>query len=392
MLSAAAAEETRATLAAMAADAQAALAVLKASPSAQVVRAQTGQSLAELTADLDVAQARIASMSVEELNAYQDVFDQYPIARDIPRRVRQFVEDPGIRRALMETPVTPANISADCNAGPGTPLGYVDISISRSVVFAAKMALDVVPLFSPAKNVLYAVKFGIATFILGPADVASQSIEGTWQLWTECNAAKSGKHTRDNIEALILTTPSRGADYVAEATQLETGRADLSARIDTLSTDFARQMDAVGDTTETRAEAVQQTVESRLTTLNTDVVNRIASADQAVQARRGVVSNTIAVNRALQLRIYIETSLSQAVANERIARFQLPASQGGYLEQVRDIATETVTKYKAAGQLTAQAEGRARNLIASGNTAFGAGRYKVAFANYRSAYQETVKP
>ena len=51
----------------------------------------------------------------------------------------------------------------------------------------------------------------------------------------------------------------------------------------------------------------------------------------------------------LSVRLEIEESLSEP-PNPSVALFSLPASQGGYLETVRDIVTETIVNELAAGQ------------------------------------------
>ena len=60
------------------------------------------------------------------------------------------------------------------------------------------------------------------------------------------------------------------------------------------------------------------------------------------------LANTASL-QTLSVRIGIERSLTKE-SNPSIALFALPASQGGYLETVRDIVTSTLVNEVAAGQ------------------------------------------
>jgi hypothetical protein len=85
------------------------------------------------------------------------------------------------------------------------------------------------------------------------------------------------------------------------------------------------------------------------------------------------------------VRLQIEHALSEE-QNPAIALFTLPASQGGYLETVRDVVTTTVVNELAAGQQI----GNAQTDLAAGNDALAAKQYANAYKQYAQAYSEAT--
>jgi hypothetical protein len=102
-------------------------------------------------------------------------------------------------------------------------------------------------------------------------------------------------------------------------------------------------------------------------------------------------SNTATILEAIDetqelvLRTQIEANLALGVT---VALYQLPKSQGGYLETVRDIVTEDIKKLKAAGQRV----GNAQHHLDLGNKAYSKGQYKDAYKNYLHAYKAASSP
>ena len=97
------------------------------------------------------------------------------------------------------------------------------------------------------------------------------------------------------------------------------------------------------------------------------------------------LANTASL-QTLSVRLEIERSLTEE-PNPSIALFALPASQGGYLETVRDIVTSTLVNEVAAGQ---KIIGNADEDLAAGNDALAAGHYEQAYQLYAAAYRHAV--
>ncbi len=86
------------------------------------------------------------------------------------------------------------------------------------------------------------------------------------------------------------------------------------------------------------------------------------------------------------MRLEIEEALAQE-SRPSIALFALPASQGGYIETVRDIVTSTIVNELAAGQ---RINGDGEEDLSEGNDALAAGKYELAFQLYAEAYRHAV--
>jgi len=91
--------------------------------------------------------------------------------------------------------------------------------------------------------------------------------------------------------------------------------------------------------------------------------------------------------RDLILRTQIEQDLSTEASAVTVAIFALPASQGGYLDLVKTIVTETIAKVQAAGGNVSIAQ----PVLNEANAAKAAGDFKLAYTLYRKAYKAATK-
>jgi hypothetical protein len=105
-----------------------------------------------------------------------------------------------------------------------------------------------------------------------------------------------------------------------------------------------------------------------------------------IDARQDTALANTASMQTLNVRLEIEETLSEAPRSS-LALFALPASQGGYLETVRDIVTTTIVNELAAGQ---RIIGGAQEDLAAGNDALAAGQYEAAYQLYTEAYRHAV--
>jgi hypothetical protein len=97
------------------------------------------------------------------------------------------------------------------------------------------------------------------------------------------------------------------------------------------------------------------------------------------------LANTASL-QTLSVRLEIEEALI-ATPRPSIALFALAASQGGYIETVRDVVTSTIVNELAAGQ---RVNGDGQEDLAEGNDALAAGKYEQAFQLYAEAYRHAV--
>jgi hypothetical protein len=91
--------------------------------------------------------------------------------------------------------------------------------------------------------------------------------------------------------------------------------------------------------------------------------------------------------RDLILRTQIEADLAEADSATPVALYLTPNANGGYLDLVKSIVTETLANIQAAGGSI----GSAHSFLNEANAAKAAGDFKGAYALYRKAYKMAAK-
>jgi len=115
-----------------------------------------------------------------------------------------------------------------------------------------------------------------------------------------------------------------------------------------------------------------------------------AVAGTANEADQSLVNliNQNAANYELQLRGVIEQDLTQPANSAPMASLELPATSGGYLDSspvgVASVVTTALTTLQQAGQLN---NPQAERYLGLAQQAYSAAQYKLAFNDYRLAYQ-----
>ena len=92
-------------------------------------------------------------------------------------------------------------------------------------------------------------------------------------------------------------------------------------------------------------------------------------------------NNTLAIYN-LEFRLSVEENLNAPVGTA-VGIFELPNSQGGFLEQVRAVTADTVNLMAVIGVQTASAQ----NILLQGDALFNAHNYKQAYKSYQQAYK-----
>ena len=105
-----------------------------------------------------------------------------------------------------------------------------------------------------------------------------------------------------------------------------------------------------------------------------------------IDARLDTIQGDTADFQALSVRASIERAIADP-SQPLIAVYALPAANGGYLETVRDLVTDTITNLSAAGQSV----GNGPASLAAANAAFAAGQYADAYTKFATAYRDAAK-
>jgi len=166
--------------------------------------------------------------------------------------------------------------------------------------------------------------------------------------------------------------------------QLTAMSTSLTSQTNVIDTDINSHTAAVDADLNNHLAAVDADVKNNTTAINTSIDNHVAQVDSDVQGRDTQIDMQINTFQTLELRMKIEHVMASGLSVES---FELPQALGGYLETVRAIVADTISKMLVAGQ----AVGTATKSMGLGDTALAAKLYKAAYQDYAVAYQTAVK-
>jgi hypothetical protein len=159
--------------------------------------------------------------------------------------------------------------------------------------------------------------------------------------------------------------------------------SELNTHSNAVDTDLAGRMVAVDADIASRLANADTDLSQKLTAVDTDVNGHLNLVDSDLTTRASQIDSEISAFQALDLRLQIERALT---TGQVIGLFEIPQSQGGFLELVRSIVVDTINKMLAAGLSV----GTASKNLTNGDTARAAGDFKTAFKSYATAYQAAV--
>jgi len=354
-----------------------------------------------------VAKSNLSNLDATQLDAMQKVLGLNPSWEEQPNVLREGLSQTG-PTAPTSTPAP--GILTDCTTDFGDARGlfYSTWAAAQAASVANAVASSLPDGVNFAPGLIVAgVAFGVANGLaIGLQDRLDKKLD--------CDAAEfnaklvsaypvqqapldphPGEYTRASSQASVdrLTAAAAGIDTTLNdiTTIINSTTAKLTIVINNLGL-------AQGNTDHIQTTSID------LQTRATDLLSLIGTpADHATytgsepSGSANGLANTIddredtalantASLKTLSVRLQIEETLTEPPAPS-VALFAFPASQGGYLETVRDIVTSTVVNELAAGQLL---NGDAQLKLAGGNDALAAGQYEQAFQLFAAAYRAAV--
>jgi hypothetical protein len=358
------------------------------------------------------AKSNLSNLNGVQLDAMQAILGLNPSWEEQPDVLRQNLSREFSTAQTTSTATTPpAGFLSDCsdsaNLGDTRGLFYSSWAATQAAGIANAVASSLPDgaNFAPAL-IVAGVAFGVTNGLaIGLRDRLDRKLDcDTAEFNATLTSAfpvqgpldpNPGDYTRASSQASVdrLTTAAAGIDTTLNliTTVINTTTAKLTVVINNLGL-------AKGNT-----DAIQAT-SMDLQTRASDLLTSIGKpTDQAsysgsepsgtanglantIDTRQDTALTKTASLQTLSVRLEIEETLSEAPRSS-LALFALPASQGGYLETVRDIVTSTIVNELAAGQ---RIIGGAQEDLAAGNDALAAGTYDLAFQLYASAYRHAV--
>lgn len=185
----------------------------------------------------------------------------------------------------------------------------------------------------------------------------------------------------NHISSIAGNTTNQFTQINGQLTAINTS---LMNRLNTLDTDIDNHIIAADTDLNNHLATVDSDVQNTTTAVATDVNNHIAQVDSDVLSRATQIGTELSTLQTLDVRLEIEQVLSAGLT---VGIFELPLTQGGYLETLRAIVSDAISKLQTGGQ----AVGTATKWLALGDTAYAAKQYKAAYQNYAAAYQTAAK-
>lgn len=237
-----------------------------------------------------------------------------------------------------------------CDPGPGTPLGITDLYIAKGVALGLQAVMEAFPTDGIT---IVAREIPLAAYYV--AEAAALVLEGLNAVEAECEDAKFQDNTITKLNSLqssvnqIIPNDNSNRDIILD--KLDENTTIITTKI--------------GDT-------------------GTLIINNDNQNKTEIITNDNNNKNEL---RDLILRTQIEADLAQADSATPVALYVTPTAQGGYLDLVRTIVAQTITRIQAAGGQTATAIA----LFSRADAYKAAGDFKAAYDQYRKAYRAAVR-
>ncbi len=249
------------------------------------------------------------------------------------------------------------------------------------IVFALQTTSDELQFCDPYDEAAE-VEAGWQNSIVIDTDIANLALDAGNQFTLLENALTTLNTDIDNhISTIAGNTNPQYIQVNNEITSLTTNfgsqitgiNVDIDNHVATASAALSNTIAIVDADVKNTTTSLSTNVSSELTKLDTDILNQAAGTNTALTSLQ-TLDISLDIQRAL------EGGLS-------VGLFELPSSQGGYIQTLRTIVANAISGLTAAGQSV----GTAAKSLAQGDTALAASQYKTAYQDYMAAYQAAVK-
>lgn len=410
---------------------------------------QTNAKIPQVTAEMQAqAQKQLQTMSYDELAYLYQVFrEKFPEWREAPQVLRN-VQKIGIpntskggKGIISMEAITPDDCSVAFNSQPS----FIDLYAVKLSEIAAQAAYEAIPevvnlialgvwgplaigvAYAEYENALFdrcagdetdaALQASItnisgdiiqrvdtnADFVIDRLTSVGNSIGNS--IINNDNSNKTMIVNNDNSNKTMILdavssaqtaiTNNAGANLTTITTAVTTARTDI------INNDNSNRMTIVNNdnsnatTLNTNLTNARNTIIANDNTNTTNIVNNdntnttnIVNNDNANKTM--IVNNDNANTAALTnllLRSQIEADLAEESNGVKVAWYLTPTANGGHLDFVQQIVTETLANILAAGGSISNAQ----SFLDRANSDKAAGNFKAAYDNYKKAYKAAAK-
>jgi hypothetical protein len=362
---------------------------------------------------LAAAEAQVSQLTSQQLDAMQGILGKSPNWQQQPTNLTSAMSSVQVAaKPKAANTITPhvAFLNGYINSCSSAPTNaslsalFYSYWVAAQVASAANAVASGMPdgVDFAVADIIAGVAFGVANGIaigLGAALAAGQdcatagfntTLENSFPSDPEGGTNFVPASTQVSVDALAALVG--GVKTTLDAIQLTINEAtaDLTEGLNTLGVaqgtanniqataiDLQSRTDALLATIGTAGDTTTPVCETAVPT--TCTANGLANT---INTRMDTILANTASLQAVQLRAEIERALA-AAGPSVVTLYALPSSQGGYLELVASIVTQTVN--------TETSIGNAQMYLAAGNQKYGAGQFEAAYQQYALAYQTAAR-
>lgn len=388
---------------------------IKQNPTAREAIDKSGKDSPKLN---DAAQKRLEKMSYEQLEQLYTSFNtHFPNWRESAGVMSRIAEKVGgeVSRNKNGIGNSEAVVADNCQEAFNAAPSFSDWSIAKSAEVAAQAVFEGLP---EPTNVA-------ALAIWAPLSITVSLAEFYNNLFDRCQGDQDVadiKSAIDNSKSEILTEVANNGDSIVD--QVNNHANSLTTQItNNDNTNKTAVLEAITNAqtnitvnSDNNATTITANFGTAITSAKTEIINNDNSNRALIITNNNINANTINNNltnakdaiinnnntntttlntaitnaktelRNLLLRSQIEADLATESNSVKVAWYMTPTANGGHLDFVKQIVTETLANIVAAGGSI----GNAQSFLDRANADKAAGNFKSAYDNYRKAYKAAV--
>lgn len=298
--------------------------------------------------------------------------------------------DPGVDQALLITieVLTGVHIVADdlenlnieiAGEENNTPFIIAAIVVDE-ILNALQIASDQIQFCDPYDEAAE-VEAGWQNTIVIDTDLANLSAGTATQFNLLQNQITAINTDVDNHISTISGTDNN--EFPQINTQLTAFSTNMTHQEQIVDVDIDNHLAVVSSDLTNNLASLNADIANTTTAITTDIANHATQVNTDLLNRDTKIDGEVATTQTLDVRLEIEHALTGGLS---VGIFELPLSQGGFLETLRAIVSDAISKLLGAGQPV----GTATKSLALGDTAYASKQYKAAYYDYMSAYQTAV--
>jgi len=317
------------------------------------VRKKFDQAGLQPLATLAEAKQRLGELSPELLSLMRATYARFPGWREIPQAINSLIK-PELRQRIESRGANgkdsgnfAPSVADNCATALAAGTTNSDIAIANGAVFLAQGIMEALPTDAIT---IAAREASVAAFSL--AQAAALTLQTFKNIADDCKNATFESNIQSQITNSTNSIINNSNDN--KTAIINNSNDNKTAIIDNANANKTEVITTVNANTQT--------------ILDNDNANAAAIKD-------------------LILRTQIEADLAAVDSATPVGLYLTPTANGGYLNLVQTIVTQTLANIQAAGGSVATAQ----PLLNQANAAKTAGDFKGAYALYRKAYKAALK-